>query len=118
MLDGVEHGRRCNGQISLVIFFNPLNTHNMTAGQKINTQRPNPLLFFPLRLPPKTKNSFSPCCCAYTLKHRSARRRNKLRLDGKHTGKRRLKSFGLLSEPLVGVSQTNQAADTTMGCLL
>lgn len=40
MQDIVGHGCRCNGQISLVICFNPLYTHNMTAGQQINTKRP------------------------------------------------------------------------------
>lgn len=71
----------------------PLTLITCTTGQKINTQSPKPLCFFP-------KQSFPPLRCALTLKHRGVRRRNKLRLDGKYTGKRRLKSFRLLSERL------------------
>lgn len=80
---GVEHGCRCNRQISLVISFNPLNTHNMTVGQKINTQKPACPPFFHCGL--KSKQSLSPLCCTWTLKHRCKWR---LKLDGKYTGKR------------------------------
>lgn len=76
MQDRAEHDCWCNGQIG----FNPFHTHNMTAGQQINTgSRPPP--FFPLRLPWKTKLKFSPLCSAYTLKHRAVGRRNRLMLD-------------------------------------
>lgn len=42
------------------------------------THRRLPPPFFPLGLPRKTKQSFPPLCCAYTLKHRGVWGRNKL----------------------------------------